>query len=254
MPIPATIADLSIVAGSNSPAGSESPSLIDDYLRAQASFVAQLRDQTAYAPITIASAATTDIGSALSNVIYVTGTTTITALGTAAAGVTRTVRFAGILTLTYNATSLQLPGLANITTAANDTADFLSLGSGNWQCIRYSPARGGVIIDTGTNVNGRYYKYADGSMMCEFLVAKTSFAVTAGVGSLFFAQSGAWTYPAPFIATPFSLCMPLANGQVIWATNRAISQTNSACEFTILSVASYTQDTTLFMRAWGRWI
>ena len=145
MPIPSSINDLSTTAGSNSPAGSESPSLIDDYLRTYASYIALLRDQTAFAPQTIASAATTDIGAAVSNVIYISGTTTITALGTAAAGVIRTVRFLGALTLTYNATSLILPGAANITTAANGTAEFLRLGGGNWQCTRYTTARASRI-------------------------------------------------------------------------------------------------------------
>lgn len=185
MPIPSSINDLSTTAGSNSPAGSESPSLIDDYLRTYASFIALLRDQTALAPQTIASAATTDIGAAVSNVIYVSGTTTITALGTAAAGVTRTVKFLGALTLTHNASALILPGTANITTAANDIAVFQSLGSGNWQCAWYSPANGtygrsnilgtvsqasgvptGAIIETGSNANGTYIKFADGTMIC----------------------------------------------------------------------------------------
>jgi hypothetical protein len=44
MPLPSSISDLSQVAGSNSPAGSESPSLIDDYLRTYASYIAILRD------------------------------------------------------------------------------------------------------------------------------------------------------------------------------------------------------------------
>ncbi|MGL6246201.1 hypothetical protein [Pseudomonas sp.] len=44
MPIPSSINDLSTAAGSNSPAGSESPSLIDDYLRTYASYIALLRD------------------------------------------------------------------------------------------------------------------------------------------------------------------------------------------------------------------
>lgn len=44
MPIPASINDLSTTAGSNSPAGSESPSLLDDYLRTYASYIALLRD------------------------------------------------------------------------------------------------------------------------------------------------------------------------------------------------------------------
>lgn len=44
MPVPASINDLSTTAGSNSPPGSESPATLDDYLRAHASFIAQLRD------------------------------------------------------------------------------------------------------------------------------------------------------------------------------------------------------------------
>lgn len=44
MPIPSSINDLSTTAGSNSPPGSESPSLIDDYLRTYASYIALLRD------------------------------------------------------------------------------------------------------------------------------------------------------------------------------------------------------------------
>jgi len=87
---------------------------------------------------TIASAATVDIGAATSNLVAISGTTTITGLGTIAAGARRTVRFLGSLVLTHNATALILPGSVNITTAANDTADFLSLGSGNWICLDYT--------------------------------------------------------------------------------------------------------------------
>jgi hypothetical protein len=87
----------------------------------------------------VASATTTDIGAAASQYVRITGTTTITGLGTAAAGVVRDVLFGGALTLMHDATSLILPGGANITTAAGDTALFRSEGSGNWRCVRYSP-------------------------------------------------------------------------------------------------------------------
>jgi hypothetical protein len=50
--------------------------------------------------------------------------------------------FAGALTFTHNATSLILPGGANITTAAGDVAWVESLGSGNWKCLVYMPAAG----------------------------------------------------------------------------------------------------------------
>jgi len=88
----------------------------------------------------IASATTTDIGAATGNFLDVTGTTTITGLGTVQAGTQRVVRFTGILTLTHNATSLILPGAANITTAAGDVANLVSLGSGNWRCTAYTRA------------------------------------------------------------------------------------------------------------------
>lgn len=90
--------------------------------------------------VDVASATTTDVGAALSSNLRITGTTTITSLGTVRSGITKTLRFAAALTLTHNATSLILPGGANIITAANDTAHVVSLGAGNWICINYKPA------------------------------------------------------------------------------------------------------------------
>lgn len=95
----------------------------------------------------IASASSIDLGAATGQFVDVTGTTTITALGTVAAGTTRWVRFTGALTLTHNATSLILPGAANIATANGDIACFASLGSGNWQCMFFSPAAGNARLN-----------------------------------------------------------------------------------------------------------
>ena len=100
------------------------------------------------AEVSLSSAGTTNIASAVANSIQITGTTTITAFGTAASGAIRRVRFAAALTLTHNATSLILPTGANITTAANDTAEFMSLGSGNWFCTRYNRASGAALAST----------------------------------------------------------------------------------------------------------
>ena len=97
----------------------------------------------------IASATTTDIGAATGNYVQITGTTTITGLGTAAAGVWRNVTFTGILTLTHNGTSLILQTGGNITTAAGDTALFVSEGSGNWRCLFYSRASGAALAGGG---------------------------------------------------------------------------------------------------------
>ena len=89
----------------------------------------------------VASAATCDVGSATSLKVAITGTTTITSLGAAPYRL-KLVRFAGALTLTHNATTLILPGGANIAAAAGDTAIFASDSSGNWRCLSYQSAAG----------------------------------------------------------------------------------------------------------------
>ena len=94
----------------------------------------------------IASAATVDLSTATGVVVNITGTTTITALGTVASGAERVLIFAGALTLTHNATSLILPGGANIATAAGDVAHMRSLGSGNWKCVGYTTASGSLTL------------------------------------------------------------------------------------------------------------
>lgn len=103
----------------------------------------------------IASASSIDLGAATGNYVVVTGTTGITSLGTVQAGVQRIVEFSGALTLTHNATSLILPGGANITTAAGDVAQFVSEGSGNWRCTSYVKASGESLIGAG-GVLGSY--------------------------------------------------------------------------------------------------
>ena len=93
----------------------------------------------------LASATTTDIGAATGNFVDITGTTTITGFGTVAAGTRRVVQFDGVLILTHNASSLILPGGANITTAAGDVAVMVSLGSGNWICTGFT----GQVVASG---------------------------------------------------------------------------------------------------------
>ncbi len=91
---------------------------------------------------TIASATTTDIGASASVNVSISGTTTITGLGTVAAGTFRQGRFTGALIFTHNATSLIIPGAANITTSAGDRFGAYSLGSGNWVILWYVAASG----------------------------------------------------------------------------------------------------------------
>ena len=80
------------------------------------------------------------------NYFDVTGTTTVTSIATVGVGAVIKLHFDGALILTYNATSLILPGAANITTVAGDMAEFVSEGSGNWRCTSFT--RGTDVPET----------------------------------------------------------------------------------------------------------
>ena len=122
----------------------------------------------------VASASTTDLGAVASANLRITGTTTINSFGTSASGLTREIRFAGALTLTYNATSMILPGVTSITTAANDTCVAVSLGSGNWIVVSYTRASGLTLVSEIPSQGGNSGK---------FLTTNGS-ALSWGLGSL----------------------------------------------------------------------
>ncbi|MHB1176062.1 MAG: hypothetical protein ACYCZJ_13165 [Sulfuriferula sp.] len=90
----------------------------------------------------IASASTTDLGSLDATFLTVTGAIGINSFGTVDAGIYKIITFDSALTITYNATSMILPGAVDKVTAAGDTALFVSLGAGNWKCVFYGASTG----------------------------------------------------------------------------------------------------------------
>lgn len=97
-----------------------------------------LVDQAINAEVDAASAGTTNLSAASTTAFRfrITGTTGITAI-TLGNNKWALIRFAGILTLTHNATTLILPTGANIVTEADDTALIATDGSGNVRVIAY---------------------------------------------------------------------------------------------------------------------
>ena len=94
----------------------------------------------------IPSAASINLGAATGDFVRVTGTTNISSLGIASAGIERTVQFTGALKLIYNSASLILPAAADLQTAPNDMAIFRSRGGGNWICANFQSASGAPPI------------------------------------------------------------------------------------------------------------
>lgn len=99
----------------------------------------------------LSDSGTPDLGAVAGNYVEANaGTTTWTALGTVQAGTTRIVKFGTARQITHNATSLILPSAANITTVSGDTAEFVSLGSGNWRCVWYIRGDGTTVLGAAT--------------------------------------------------------------------------------------------------------
>lgn len=99
----------------------------------------------------IASAATVDLGVS-AGVITITGSTgPITSFGSAAeTGALKILIFASTPTITHHATSMIIPGAANLTMAAGDSLLVSHLGSGNWRVVNYMPASLFVPFSAGT--------------------------------------------------------------------------------------------------------
>ncbi len=198
----------------------------------------------------IASATTTNIGSATGNYVQITGTTTITGLGTAAAGVWRNVTFTGALLLTYNATSLILPTSANITTAAGDTAIFVSEGSGNWRCLSYQRRSGAALVggaggDASTNTatsvvdelplfadtSGKLFKRATLTGFVSLASGVVSAIASTGSGDVVRATGATLATPTLGVATATSInrvaftqpatgsTLTIADGKTLTASN-----------------------------------
>ena len=136
--ISANLKDWSTTANSNQPSGSTNVGLnLDDNIRELQKVV---RQDLAHKGADIATAGTADLGAIPGLFHDITGTTTVTGLGTVSAGIWKLVKFEGIALLVHHATSHILPGGANITTAVGDTALYFSEGSGNWRCVFYQRA------------------------------------------------------------------------------------------------------------------
>lgn len=97
--------------------------------------------------VPIASASTIDLNAATGNLIHITGGVTINAIALAS-GAERTIVFDGAPVITYNATTLILPGLANIAAVAGDTMKVRGDGAGNARVVSYTKANGTPVVDT----------------------------------------------------------------------------------------------------------
>jgi len=218
--------DWSTTAASNGPLGSATIGTgLDDNLR---EIQAVIRANLASVGANIASATTTDLGAVPGLQHTITGTTTITSFGTVSAGIPKVLVFSGILTLTHNGTSLRLPGEVNITTAANDTAIFVSQGSGNWRCVSYTRATGvpTTIIDFVTTLS---------------VTSNTTLTIADGYQTILAGGGGTFTITMPDTATlPEGWYVRIVNNGAILTIDRSASDTFVGPLLAVATTTSFT--------------
>lgn len=166
------------------------------------------------AEVQIASAATTDLGSAASAFIQITGTTSITSFGVNYKG-PKFIRFAGAVTLTYNASSLILPGGANITTAAGDTCIVVPKATSGtpdgWTVVAYQQANNQFPA---TLAAAGYQKLPSGT-----IIQWGSCTATSGTGTA--------TFPTTFPVACRSVSLIDSNGSGWNSTNLSVWATTT---------------------------
>jgi len=90
---------------------------------------------------TIATADTIDLGATPESLLFLTGTATVTSFGSSmAAGQVKVCVSNDSFILTHNATTLQLPGNANITTASNDVFAVICTDDSKYKLLFYTQA------------------------------------------------------------------------------------------------------------------
>lgn len=95
----------------------------------------------------------------------------------------------------------------------------------------------GAIIETGSNANGTYVKYADGTMVCHGVVAKpggTPVTAQAGVAGLYWGGDVTWTYPALFSAIPtvsVGVSRASTDTNAAWGAARGISGSSASLRY-----------------------
>lgn len=109
------------------------------------------------------------------------------------------------------------------------------------------------IIESGSNANGSYVKYADGTMICRHKII-TTLVMTTATGSCYRSIITDWTFPVAFVGTYFFSVQPFSTSDTrhVWGSvQNAISPTSAT--YCVLSPISTTWELHVSLSAIGRW-
>ena len=95
----------------------------------------------------------------------------------------------------------------------------------------------GAIIEQGSNANGRYIKYADGTMICTGAIT-LNLTITTATGSVFVSTAAATvTYPTTFAATPTHFRVSQSASSSAWISATSPSSTTVGTVYLMATLA-----------------
>ena len=110
-----------------------------------------------------------------------------------------------------------------------------------------------VIYESGSNGNGSWIKYADGTMVCNKYVSGTT-DVTTKWGSLYEGSIRCGDYPQPFIEKPFVHATPVnGNGNLIQCFGSNQNETTFGTLYITLPSSFASRAYSINLRAEGKW-
>lgn len=109
----------------------------------------------------------------------------------------------------------------------------------------------GAVIERGSNANGEYVRFADGTQICTALISLNDSNLAAN--SIFTSPSEAsWTFPAAFTATTgLFTSASVRSGSNVWARGRPASPTSALVK--LFSAGAITGTFSTEVYAAGRW-
>lgn len=115
----------------------------------------------------------------------------------------------------------------------------------------------GAIIERGSNSNGEYTKFADGTLVCYYSVNSISIGLNSVYGPSVY-TSYTWTYPAPFLAAtvPYTAMVARCAGRITPCSLASQPAANTSVIFFVQDTQNATTYTSTFatsLLAIGRW-
>jgi hypothetical protein len=111
----------------------------------------------------------------------------------------------------------------------------------------------GAIIERGSNAQGEYTKFADGTMICAGQLVASALAISTAYQGGFRSAGVSWTFPASFVAAPLGLtAIPHFDTAVSVLRNGFGSTTGNSIVLTAVA-SQAAADRTISLCAIGRW-